>query len=246
MNFIILIVCVSFLIGLSKGGFGGPIPVAFITPLLSQIMPAAQAVAIVLPLLIVGDLFALRVYWGKWDKQQIWLLLPMAIVGIIIGTALLAGLANQNVLLKRIIGVFSLIVVIYKVGNHYIVRWDYQPRKWHGYLVGGASGIGSALANIGSPPFTAYMLLQNVEPLIFIGTTTLFFAILNIVKLPFALAAGVIQVQQLLSILWALPLIPVGIWIGKRFVLIANPKVFEWVMLVPLFVMGIYMLVVPS
>ena len=35
-----------------------------------------------------------------------------------------------------------------------------------------------ALANVGAPPYTAYMLLQKIDdPVIFLGTTSLFFAL---------------------------------------------------------------------
>src|SRR5438045_2490210 len=96
MNFIILVLVIALLIGLSKGGFGGPVPVSLITPLLSQMMPASQAVGLVLPLLLIGDIIALRIYWKQWDIRYVKLMLPLAIIGIIIGGALLLLLANSN------------------------------------------------------------------------------------------------------------------------------------------------------
>jgi uncharacterized membrane protein YfcA len=245
MNFIILVLIIALLIGLSKGGFGGPVPVSLITPLLSQIMPASQAVGLVLPLLLIGDIIALRIYWKQWDIRYVKLMLPLAIIGIIVGGALLLRLAdtNQDLLLRRILGAFTLVFVLYKVGSDWFKNVEYEPRDWHGYLAGYASGFGSALANVGSPPFTAYMLLQEVSPTIFMGTTTLFFAIINLLKLPITLlSSNVLNVHLLLSILWVIPVIPVGSWLGRRFVQWVDPKIFERLMLVLLFGMSLYML----
>lgn len=245
MNFIILVLIIALLIGLSKGGFGGPVPVSLITPLLSQIMPASQAVGLVLPLLLVGDLIALRIYWRQWDIHRVKLMLPLAVVGILLGGALLLFLANskQDLLLRRILGAFTLLAVLYKVGSDSLKNVEYEPRNWHGYLAGWASGFGSALANVGAPPFTAYMLLQDVSPTIFMGTTTLFFAIVNFLKLPITLlSSNVLDVHLLASIIWVVPVIPLGSWLGRRFVEKVNPKIFERMMLVLLFGMSLYML----
>jgi uncharacterized protein len=249
MDFIILVLIIGLLIGLSKGGFGGPVPVALITPLLSQVMPAAQAVGLVLPLLIVGDMIALRIYWGQWDIQRVRMMLPWAVVGIIMGGALLILLADnkQDLLLRRILGVFTLVMVLYKVGSDALKTVEYQPRNWHGYVAGWASGFGSALANVGAPPYTAYMLLQNVSPTSFMGTTSLFFAIVNLLKLPITLlSSNVLNLHLIASIIWVIPIIPVGSWLGKRFVAWVNPKIFERMMLFILFVMSLYMLFAPG
>jgi len=210
--------------------------VALITPFLSQVMPAPQAVGVAMPLLIFGDLFAVRMYWQKWDIQQVKLLLPSAVVGILAGTALLALLTNQpdDLLLRRILGLFTLSVVVYKLASDRIARLGYEPRNWHGYVAGSAAGFGSALANIGAPPFTAYMLLQKRAPQIFIGTASLFFAAVNLLKLPGYFIAGVLNVHQILSVLWSLPLILAGVWLGQWVTQRINGKAFEWFMIVVL------------
>jgi uncharacterized membrane protein YfcA len=245
MNFTVIIVIGALMIGLSKGGFGGPVLIAMLTPLLTLALPAGQAVGIVLPLLIFGDIFAVWIYWKKWDIQQLKLLLPSAVVGIALGGVLLLSLvnANQNELLRRILGLFTLLVVLYKVGSSRLKSLQYEPHSWHGYLAGWATGFGSALANIGSPPFTAYMLLQDVSPMSFLGTSSLFFAIVNLLKLPITLLnPHVLDVQQFLGIVWVLPLIPVGIWFGKKFAMWLNPAAFENFMLIILFLMSLLML----
>jgi uncharacterized protein len=232
---------VALLVGLSKGGLGGPVPISLTAPLLSLIMPVSQAIGIVLPLLIFADLFGLYFYWRKWDAKYIRQMLPPAIIGVIMGTWLLASLSP--VALKRVIGVFTLIAVLYKFAIDQIKRLHYRPQTWHGILAGWAAGFGSALANVGAPPITAYLLLQtDVTPISFIGTSTLFFAIVNALKLPGFLASNVLDVQMLVSVLWVAPLIPFGVWLGRWIVQRMDPKFFERLMLALLTIMSLYLI----
>lgn len=245
MNFTVIIIIGAFMIGLSKGGLGGPVLVSLLTPLLTLALPTGQAIGIVLPLLIFGDIFAVWIYWRKWDMRIVKLMLPSAIVGIIMGGALLLLLVsnNQNDLLRRLLGLFTLLVILYKVGSGRIKSLHYEPRNWHAYLAGWGSGFGSALANVGSPPFTAYLLLQETDPVTFLGTTSLFFAIVNLLKLPVTLLSkNVLDVQQFLSIAWVLPIIPIGVWFGRKFTLWINPKTFENLMLALLFLVSVMLL----
>src|SRR3954471_16848224 len=96
MDFRIIVALACLFIGLSKGGLGGPVPVAMLTPLLSLTMPASQAVGLVLVPLMVGDLIAVTFYWRKWDLNRVRLLLPMSVVGILVGEFVLISLANSG------------------------------------------------------------------------------------------------------------------------------------------------------
>ena len=51
MEEILLYAIVGILVGLSKGGLGGPVPVALTVPLMTLIIEPQIAVALVLPLL---------------------------------------------------------------------------------------------------------------------------------------------------------------------------------------------------
>ncbi len=241
---ILLIVTACLLIGLSKGGLGGPIPVTLTTPLLSAVMPVSQAVSLVLPLLILADVFALWAYWRAWDMRYVRLMLPAAVLGTALGLLLLAAL--PDLWLRRLLGLFTLTVVLYKTGSGRIARLHYQPRGWHGWLAGGVSGFASALANTGGPPFTAYMLLQGVSPTVFIGTTTLFFAIINLLKLPAVAAAGLLNFPLLFSAVWAIPLIPLGVWAGRRFISRVSPQLFEGLMLALLLAASLSLILSPG
>ena len=242
MAFIFVVALCCMFIGLSKGGMGAVL-VVLTTPLLTLVMPVSDAVSIALPMLLIADVFALWAYWKTWDMHYVRLLLPLTIIGIVAGTYFLATLDDDT--LRRLLGVFTLGFVGYRVAVDRIRGLAYQPRNWHGYLAGAASGFGSALANTGGPPFTAYMMLQDVTPQVFVGTTTLYFAIVNLIKLPGLVVAHLLDFTDLLQVAWALPLIPLGVWLGRWMVNRMNKAAFERFMLVVLAFAGIILLVLP-
>jgi uncharacterized membrane protein YfcA len=231
IGFYVVLIFVALLIGLSKGGMGAVLGV-LVTPVLSLVMPVTAAISLSLPLLMIGDVFALWFFWKTWDMHYIRLLVPSAILGIIVGTYLLATL--NNLTLRHILGFFTLLFVVYKVADYRLKALDYQPREWHGYLTGVASGLGSALANAGSVPFTLYMLLQDVSPTVFAGTTTLFFAIVNVLKVPGFILTGLIDLNRLVSVLWVIPFIVAGVFVGRWMIKRIHKRAFEGFMLVVL------------
>src|SRR5690606_5272703 len=156
-----------------------------------------------------------------------------AVVGILIGLFLLVSLPDKD--LRRILGVFTIIAILFKLGSDSLRSIKYEPRGWHGYLAGFTSGLTSALANLGGPPITAYLLLQKLEPTAFVATQTLFFFVVNLLKVPGYLSESIIDIPLLISILWVTPLIPIGVWIGRWAIGKVNRLWFERVMMVLLF-----------
>jgi uncharacterized membrane protein YfcA len=226
---ILLITIVVCLIGLSKGGMGAVL-VVLTTPLLSLAFPVKSAISMTLPLLIIADVFALYAFWNKWDMAYIRSMLPAAVVGVAVGSVLLGLL--PDLALRRIMGTFTLTFVIYRLLQPRLARLAYTSKPWHGPLAGGVSGLGSALANTGAPPFTAYLLLQKVDPVAFAGTATLLFAIINALKMPGLILNGIFDWNLFVATLWVVPLIPLLILVGRYMVVRINYRAFDRLMLV--------------
>ncbi len=241
MEVTLILVVAALLVGMSKGGLGGPVPGSMAAPLLSLVMPTAEAIGLVLPMLLFADLLALRMYWQSWSVYYLRLLLPAALLGIVSGTILL--LAIPDVSLRRVLGIFTLLMVAYKVFGERMTPWRYQPKRWHGALAGWFSAFGAALANSGAAPYTTYMLLQpRMQPRIFIGTATLFFFILNALKLPGYLSSGILRFENLLSIAYIFPLIPLGFLLGYQSLRRIPTRGFERLMLLLLSLLGLVLL----
>src|SRR5690554_460390 len=92
---IVLIAAVVMLTGISKSAFAGALGV-FSVPLLMLKLPATEAIALMLPILIIGDMLSVRSFWGKWDKSLLLPLIPGAIVGVLIAY-LLSTLLTLNI-----------------------------------------------------------------------------------------------------------------------------------------------------
>src|SRR5919109_4172156 len=105
----VVIAVLGFMIGFSKGGFGGL--GALLTPLLALVLPVALAVGVLLPMLMVGDVFAVTMYWKEWDLDLVKRMLPAGIVGAVAGTFLLSWLSPDG--LRIILGIFVLVLVAY-------------------------------------------------------------------------------------------------------------------------------------
>ncbi len=222
-----VIAFLGFMIGLAKGGFGGL--GALLTPLLALVVPVALAVGVLLPMLMVGDVFALYMYWKEWDLALVKRMLPAGIVGALAGTFLLSWLPPDG--LRIILGIFVLVVVAYKFLSDRIQAIRYEPRPWHAPAAGFLSGVASGMFNSGGPPFNSYLLLQKLKARPFIATTAIYFALLNLIKVPGFLYTGVLDVPLLLSLWWVFPFIPVGIWVARMTLTRLSPSAFEWIII---------------
>ena len=224
----IVIAVLGFMIGFAKGGFGGL--GALLTPILSLVLPVASAVGVLLPMLMVGDVFALYMFWGEWDVDLVKRMLPAGIAGALVGTFLLTWLSPNR--LRFILGIFVLLVVTYKFASDRIKTMRYQPRSWHGPFAGLLAGVASGMFNSGGPPFNSYLLLKKVEARPFIATSAIYFAVINLIKVPGFLYTGVLDLPLLFSLWWVFPFIPIGIWIARLTLTRVSPAAFERIIIV--------------
>ena len=203
------------ILGVAKAGFGGGI--GFIaTPLIALTISVADAAALLLPLLIIIDLLSIRHYRGSYDKPSLKLLLPSAIVGIILGALLFNGLRDNDVLLRRALGLFAVLFVIYQVGRSALLGAleGHRPGRPVGVFLGVLSGFGSTLAHAGGPPATMYLLPQKLPRQLFAGTTVWFFTAVNLIKLVPYGALGLLRMGNLVTILLLAPVAFIGVRLG--------------------------------
>ena len=232
---------VAFIIGLSKGGLGGAAG-ALATPMMALVLPADKVIGLILPILMLADIFAVALHWRRWDGHLIVLLLPGAILGVTIGTLFITNAPTEQ--LRTLLGVIVLLFALYKIFEKRILRHiDYEPRNWHGLLAGTITGFSSALAHTGGPPVSIYLLMQKVTPAVFIGTSALFFFILNWIKVPFYFYAELFDLEQFRQIVWILPLVPLGVWTGRWLAYRVDRQTFENIIVALLLVNGVLLIV---
>ena len=224
----IVITILGFMIGLAKGGFSGL--GALLTPILALVLPVASAVGVLLPMLMVGDVFAISMYWKEWDLDLVKRMLPGAIAGALAGTFLLSSISTNG--LRILLGIFVLLLLAYRFVSDRIEAIRYEPRPWHAPTAGFLSGLASGMFNSGGPAFSSYLLLQKLKARPFIATTAIFFALLNLIKVPGFLYTGVLDLPLLFSLWWVFPFIPVGIWVARRILTRLSPSAFEGIIVV--------------
>lgn len=207
------------LAGLSKGGFGGG--VAFVAvPLMALVISPVQAAAIMLPILCVMDVAALWSWRGVYDRRVLVDMMPGAVAGVGFGW-LLAAVVTAEVV-RLVVGLVALI---------FVFRWLYtQYRHGSGYssqrnpisaaFWGAVSGFTSFVAHVGGPPYQVYVLPLRLDPKVLSGTTAIFFAITNAIKLVPYFALGQFDATNLTASAVLMPLAPLstlaGAWLVKR------------------------------
>ena len=233
-----VIAFLGLMIGFAKGGFGGL--GALLTPILALVLPVASAVGVLLPMLMVGDVFAVYMYWKEWDFDLVRRMLPAGIVGALAGTFLLSSVSPDG--LRIILGIFVLISVAYRFLSDRIQAIRYEPRRWHAPAAGVLSGVASGMFNSGGPPFSSYLLLQKLQARPFIATSAIFFALLNLIKVPGFLYTGILDVPLLLSLWWVFLFIPIGIWVARMTLTRLSPSAFEWIIVALLIFSSLWLL----
>ena len=175
------------LLGLAKGGFSGLGVLA--VPIMALVISPVQAASITLPILIVQDIVSVWVFRRWWDGRSLVILIPSAIVGIAIGY-LLAAYVSANAV-ELAIGVTS---VAFGARQLWI-RWHRitKPARSSdvaGIFWGTVSGFTSQIAHAGGLPFQIYMLPKKLDRDVLIGTSALYFASVNWLKVPVYFALG--------------------------------------------------------
>jgi uncharacterized protein len=179
-------------------------------------------------------------YWKEWDLTLVKRMLPAGIVGALAGTFLLSSVSPDG--LRVVLGLFVLVSVAYKFLSDRIQAMRYQPRLWHAPAAGLLSGVASGMFNSGGPPFNSYLLLQKLQARPFIATTAIFFALLNLIKVPGFLYTGVLDLPMLFSLWWVLLFIPLGIWVARMTIVRLSPAAFEWIVIILLIFSSLWLL----
>lgn len=216
--FILAAVVAVVLVGLAKGGFSGLGALA--TPIMALTISPVLAAAILLPILIAQDAVSVWVFRKEWDRAIVAWMLPGAVVGIGAAYLLAASLSVSAVM--GVLGAITFVFGAYRLwmerGGR-IVAASNSP-GWVGTLFGVATGFTSQIAHAGGPPFQMWVTPKKLPHVRFAGTSSVFFAIINIIKVPAFVALGEFDAEVLTTALILMPLAVAstlaGVWLVKR------------------------------
>ena len=216
-QFYLAAVAAVILFGLSKGGFSGLSTLGM--PLMSLVASPVRAAAIVLPILIVQDWLSVWAFRRNFSPRNLVILIPSAMVGVGLGWLLAARVSDDAV--RLVLGIISIGFVLYMVVRDRLGRAPVErPGVPSGVVWGSVAGFTSFISHAGAPPFQVYVMPQYLKPRVFAGTATMFFAAVNLLKVPPYFLLGQFSRDNLLVSAWLIPVAVVstfaGVWLVRR------------------------------
>ena len=173
-----LLLLASLFVGLSKGGLPG---VGMLSvPLLALIISPVVAAVLLLPIFILSDVVAVWLYRREYSKENLKVLIPAGVAGVVLGWSTASIVSDQMVSL--LIGVLGIGFCLYRWFGRSVAATPAPPMPVKGWLWGTLSGFTSFVSHAGAPPYQIYVLPQQLPKMIFAGTTTILFAIVNLAK----------------------------------------------------------------
>jgi len=222
----------AFLVGVAKTSVGGVAAIS--VAVFADVLPARESTGALLPLLLLGDLFAVRVYRAHADWARLLRLVPSVTAGVVVG-AVFVGLVDDTVMRRTIGAALLALVAIHlwqqhrRSGTADLPYAHGRGRTW-GY--GALAGFTTMVANSGGAVMSLYLLASGVSLLGFLGTTAWFFFVVNAVKVPFSVHLDLISLESLQMNAALVPAVLVGAYVGRIAITHVDLARFERVVLV--------------
>lgn len=207
---------------MAKTGLGGL--GLLIVPILAGIFGPRASTGILLPMLIMADVFAVWYYHGHANIRLLIKLAPATISGILIAVWV-GDLVNDQQ--------FGIILAIIIIMGLAILIWRERkqsakaiPHNWaFASAVGLTGGFTTMIGNAAGPIMSIYFLSLNLNKNKFIGTLAWFFLLVNIFKVPFHIFVwNTLTVDSIKFNLLVLPVIILGAYIGIKIVKLIPEK----------------------
>jgi uncharacterized protein len=213
--FVFLAVLAAFLVGLSKGGL--PAVASLAVPLMALQISPVVAAGLLLPIYIASDVVGLWLYRREFSPRNLRILIPTGLVGVLLGWAAAEAVSEETVMLfVGLVGIFYCLTTWFR-------RQPVEPRPadWpRGIAWGTLAGFSSFVAHSGGAPFQVYVLPQRLPKMVFAGTSTILFAIVNFAKIVPYWALGQMNLGTVESAAILMPIAMAGavagMWATRR------------------------------
>ena len=201
--------------GMSKVGVNniGMIAVS----ILAILFGGKNSSGIMLPILIMADVFGVSYYHRHAQWTHLKKLIPFAAIGIILGT-ILGEIINDRSF-RQIMGVViflsvSIMIWLQRRGDKGI-----PEHRWFARSIGILGGITTMIGNLAGSVMALYVLAMRLPKNQFIGTAAWFFLVINLIKVPFHVFVwNTISFNTILLDLTLLPVIGIGAFLGIQIV----------------------------
>ena len=244
----ILLMVVAALCGIAKTALPGAATVA--VALCTAVLPAKESTGAILLMLMTGDLLAVWSYRRDADFRMLRRLVPAVLTGVGAGALFLHLASNDST--RRLIGVILLLLVaITLIQRRSTSRSASATQasppaptleiqkatttlatpttsgRLSRLVYGSLAGFTTMVANAGGPVTSMYFLACRYPVKAFLGTTAWFFFLVNLVKLPFSISAGLVNTTTMSLTVICAPIVIVSALAGRRLAERMDQRVFE-------------------
>ena len=233
----------AMLVGLSKSGIPG---IGILAVAVFQwVIPPKEATGLVLPLLIVGDIAAVATYREHTQWRHVLRLFPWTAAGVVLGHLVFSRIDNRAA--SILIGSILLAMVVlhlwrkWTAGEQRLEQEIESHGAWFAPVIGVLAGFTTLIANAAGPLMVLYLLAMGLPKMKFLGTSAVYFFVLNVFKVPFMAHLGAISVPSLEVNLWLAPAVLLGSWLGRVVAGRVSQRLFEGVALALTFASAVHM-----
>lgn len=229
----------ALFVGISKTGIPGA--GILVVPLLAYGFGGRMSAGVMLPMLIMGDIFAVGWYRRHARWEYLVHLLPWVYVGVAVGAAALVFTAQSKSVKDPtdiVIGILVLVMVVLHLLRNALGD-RLQPSSSLGVAgTGVAAGFATTVSNAAGPIMQMYMTAMDMSKEALMGTIAWYFFIVNVSKFPIYYALShfypqkpIVTADSLLFNLEIAPAIIVGVFVGKWLLPRISQKSFERVVI---------------
>lgn len=231
--------CVALFIGLSKAGVRGLGMIS--VPLLAMAFGGRASVGIMLPMLIIADVFGVTYYHRHTDWAQLKKLFPWTIIGVLLGTW--TGQYIDDAVFRSIMGVIIILSLGVMIWMQKSTKQKIPTHWWFAAALGVIAGFTTMVGNLAGSAMSLYLLSMRMPKNEFIGTAAWFFLLVNLFKVPFHIWSWhTISLDSALLGLLGLPFIAIGAYVGVRVIKKINDQFFRWFIMVMTAIAAILMI----
>ena len=220
-------------VAIAKSGFGGTIG-SLSAPIMLMVLPPFETLAVLLPLYLLTDCWTVWIWRGYCRWRLLFWMVLFSVIGQGLGYLFIDAIDES--LLTVLIG-----AVAFFTGGRYWYRWKFPvshqlnrqdirairrraaPRA---SLWCSLSGFSSFVSLTGGIPLQVFLLPMRLHRYIMVGTSAWYFLSINTMKVPLFFDLGMFNHRTLVMSLILMPIIPIGVMIGKWLNRRINDKIF--------------------
>lgn len=226
----ILLGLAGLLIGMSKTGLSGV--GLMVVPLMANAFGGRPSVGLLLPMLILADIFAVSWYNRHAEWKHVLRLIPWALAGILLATVV--GKSISDITFNRLLAIIVLLGIGILLWRDLSKNSTRIPKsRWFAATLGLLGGFATMIGNAAGPVMALYLLSMRLPKNTYIGTGAWFFFMVNLSKVPLHIWSwNTITWKSFQLDLLIIPAIAAGAFLGIWLVKLLPEKIFRMIVIV--------------